>query len=76
VAGIISLLNDFLISEGKDPLGFLNPWLYSVSKYEGLVGFNDIMWGTNPGCNTAGFPAIEGWDPVRPPTCLFIFGVA
>ena len=28
VAGIISLLNDYPLSKGKPPLGFLNPWLY------------------------------------------------
>lgn len=28
-AGVLTLVNDALISEGKSPLGFLNPWLYS-----------------------------------------------
>ncbi|KAF8263869.1 subtilisin-like protein [Lactarius quietus] len=60
VAGIISLLNDYLISKGKPPLGFLNPRLYS----ELLPGFNDITSGSNPGCGTDGFSAIVGWDPV------------
>ncbi|KAI9448987.1 subtilisin-like protein [Lactarius psammicola] len=60
VAGVISLLNDYQLSKGKSPLGWLNPWLYS----EGLVGLKDIMYGSNPGCNTDGFPAIAGWDPV------------
>ncbi|KAH8979446.1 subtilisin-like protein [Lactarius akahatsu] len=62
VAGIISLLNDYLISEGKDPLGFLNPWLYTTD--EGMFGLNDIKSGSNPGCGTDGFTAIPGWDPV------------
>ncbi|KAH9058057.1 subtilisin-like protein [Lactarius vividus] len=61
-AGIISLLNDFLISEGKNPLGFLNPWLYG--RDHGLRGLNDITSGSNPGCNTDGFSAAAGWDPV------------
>jgi tripeptidyl-peptidase-1 len=26
--------------------------------------FNDITSGTNPGCNTNGFSASKGWDPV------------
>ncbi|KAH9074754.1 subtilisin-like protein [Lactarius deliciosus] len=60
VAGIISLLNDYLISKGSQPLGFLNPWLYGT----GLPGLNDIKSGSNPGCNTDGFPAVAGWDPV------------
>ncbi|KAH9040234.1 subtilisin-like protein [Lactarius hengduanensis] len=60
VAGIISLLNDYLLSTGKSPLGFLNPWLYGL----GAAGFNDIASGSNPGCSTDGFSTIYGWDPV------------
>ncbi|KAH8981303.1 subtilisin-like protein [Lactarius hatsudake] len=60
VAGIISLLNDYLISQGKVSLGFLNPWLYGTGKN----GLTDITSGSNPGCNTGGFSAVEGWDPV------------
>ncbi|KAH8982204.1 peptidase S8/S53 domain-containing protein [Lactarius akahatsu] len=60
VAGIISLLNDWLISTGQRPLGFLNPWLYR----RGFRGLNDITVGSNPGCNLDGFSAIAGWDPV------------
>ncbi|KAI0064450.1 subtilisin-like protein [Artomyces pyxidatus] len=59
-AAVISLLNDFLISQGKPPLGFLNPLLYST----GTAGLNDITSGSNPGCNTKGFTAVKGWDPV------------
>ncbi|KAH8982702.1 subtilisin-like protein [Lactarius akahatsu] len=60
VAGIISLLNDWLIMTGQEPLGFLNPWLYG----RGFRGLNDITEGSNPGCGTDGFSAIAGWDPV------------
>ncbi|KAH9055378.1 subtilisin-like protein [Lactarius vividus] len=60
VAGIISLLNDFRISQGKRPLGFLNLLLYGI----GRAGLNDITSGSNPGCNTNGFSAVVGWDPV------------
>ncbi|KAH9003205.1 subtilisin-like protein [Lactarius hatsudake] len=60
VAGIISLLNDYRISQGKRPLGFLNPWLYGIAR----AGLNDITSGSNPGCNTDGFSAVVGWDPV------------
>lgn len=59
-AGVIALLNDYLISQGKPPLGFLNPFLYS----KGVSGLNDITRGNNPGCNTNGFSASTGWDPV------------
>ena len=62
MAGVISLLNDYQLSRGKPPLGFLNPWLYG----QGRAGLNDIKSGSNPGCNTDGFTAIRGWDPVRP----------
>src|SRR6266702_216055 len=61
VAGIISLLNDYLLSKGEEPLGFLNYWLYDG----GSEAFLDITRGSNPGCETPGFSAIEGWDPVR-----------
>ncbi|KAH9163927.1 subtilisin-like protein [Lactarius sanguifluus] len=60
VASIISLLNDYLFSQGRAPLGFLNPWLYGTGK----SGLTDIIEGSNPGCGTDGFSAIEGWDPV------------
>jgi tripeptidyl-peptidase-1 len=61
VSGIISLLNDYLISTDRRPLGFLNIWLYD----RGFAGLNDITSGTNSGCNTEGFSAVTGWDPVR-----------
>jgi len=57
---VASILNDHLLSEGKAPLGFLNPLLYGG----GRVGLNDITSGSNPGCGTRGFPAVPGWDPV------------
>ena len=49
------------------PLGFLNPWLYS-DEVLSVKGLNDIVKGSNPGCGTRGFTAIDGWDPVRPAT--------
>lgn len=59
-ASVVGLLNDELIAAGKSPLGFLNPWLYLT----GASALNDITTGSNPGCNTTGFPASTGWDPV------------
>ena len=59
-SAIISLVNDALIAAGKPPLGFLNPWLYA----KGYKGFTDITSGSALGCNTTGFPALEGWDAV------------
>ena len=60
--GIFSLLNDYRISVGLGPFGWANPWIYGV----GSFGFNDITSGNNPGCDTEGFEAKDGWDPVRP----------
>jgi tripeptidyl-peptidase I len=59
-ASIISLINDRLITAGKPVLGFLNPFLYGPA----ASTFTDITTGNNPGCNTNGFPALAGWDPV------------
>ena len=59
-ASVISLLNDRLIAAGKPVLGFLNPFLYST----GASALNDVTSGSNPGCNTNGFTARAGWDPV------------
>ncbi|KAH8108241.1 peptidase S8/S53 domain-containing protein [Phellopilus nigrolimitatus] len=58
---VIVLLNDGLIAAGKSPLGFLNPFLYSAA---GQAALDEIASGSNPGCNTDGFPAGPGWDPV------------
>ncbi|EEQ88547.1 tripeptidyl peptidase, variant 2 [Blastomyces dermatitidis ER-3] len=57
-AAIVALVNDALAAEKKPPLGFLNPWLYM----EGFKAFQDVTEGTNGGCNTTGFPALQGWD--------------
>lgn len=59
-ASIIALLNDYSISLGGPSLGYLNPWLYR----DGYRGLNDIISGSSSGCNTTGFSAIRGWDPV------------
>ena len=59
VSGIISQINHELLSRGKPPLGFLNPWLYANP---GM--FTDITTGSNPYNKCAGFVAAEGWDPV------------
>lgn len=60
VASIFALVNDALIAQGKPPMGFLNPWLYSV----GFEAFKDVTSGSAIGCGTEGFPARTGWDAV------------
>ena len=61
-ASMVALINDQLLNAGASPLGFLNPLLYSTDL---ASVFNDITTGSNPGCGTNGFPALQGWDPVR-----------
>lgn len=59
-AGIISLLNDVRLKNGKKTLGFLNPLLYQTLQG---AGFFDITQGSNHGKLTCkGFPATKGWD--------------
>lgn len=60
MAGVIALVNDYLISNGKPAMGFMNPWLYSG----GYKSFNDITSGNTLGCGGQGFPAKAGWDAV------------
>lgn len=61
VASMLAMINDARTTLGKKPIGFINPALYSSRFNE---SFNDITKGTNPGCDTAGFSAVPGWDPV------------
>ncbi|KIK61997.1 hypothetical protein GYMLUDRAFT_42427 [Collybiopsis luxurians FD-317 M1] len=58
-ASIIAYLNDFKLATNGSTLGFLNPLLYANPGV-----FNDIISGSNPGCNSDGFTAGVGWDPV------------
>eukprot|EP00746_Dinoflagellata_sp_MGD_P081603 gnl/MRDRNA2_/MRDRNA2_32444_c0_seq1.p1 gnl/MRDRNA2_/MRDRNA2_32444_c0~~gnl/MRDRNA2_/MRDRNA2_32444_c0_seq1.p1 ORF type:complete len:568 (-),score=126.00 gnl/MRDRNA2_/MRDRNA2_32444_c0_seq1:65-1768(-) len=60
-AGIISLLNDVRLQNGKSTLGFLNPFLYTSAS-----DFNDITSGASTGClgSIKGWPATKGWDAV------------
>ncbi|KAH6616788.1 peptidase S8/S53 domain-containing protein [Boeremia exigua] len=58
-AAVISKINDERLLSGKRPIGFLNQILYQHPEV-----FNDITDGSNPGCETGGFQAAEGWDPV------------
>ncbi|KAJ3529606.1 hypothetical protein NM688_g7833 [Phlebia brevispora] len=58
-ASIIAMINAERFAVRKAPLGFLNEFLYANPQ-----AFVDIKSGSNPGCNTDGFPATPGWDPV------------
>ncbi|KAF2214285.1 hypothetical protein CERZMDRAFT_117010 [Cercospora zeae-maydis SCOH1-5] len=70
-AAVISMLNDYEAFHGRPPLGFLNPWLYSLNG----TGLKDIVkGGENVGaCSAAqgctlpkvlGYNTTEGWDAV------------
>ncbi|KAJ7461623.1 family S53 protease [Mycena latifolia] len=58
-ASVVALLTNERIAAGKPGLGFINPLLY-----QNPSAFNDMKVGNNPGCNTDGFNATTGWDPV------------
>ncbi|GAB7357186.1 hypothetical protein MBLNU459_g8174t2 [Dothideomycetes sp. NU459] len=58
-ASVINRINEERLNAGKSSLGFLNPALYANPSM-----LNDITNGSNPGCNTQGFSAVPGWDPV------------
>jgi len=68
-AGIISLLNDYVITNTGAPLGFLNPLLYKMAAANPL-SFQDIVKGDNicteDGCSPSckGYLCTKGWDPV------------
>ncbi|KAK7000287.1 family S53 protease-like protein [Favolaschia claudopus] len=63
IAGMVALINDRLIAQGKPVLGFLNPFLYAN---EGA--FNDVVSGHNSGlvcpASSVAFDAVPGWDPL------------
>ncbi|KAI9448223.1 hypothetical protein H4582DRAFT_2068752 [Lactarius indigo] len=66
VAGMISLLNDFLISN-DEALDFLNPWLYD--NRPGASTTSHLALATQAAAHLAaqiGSAAIAGWDHVHP----------
>ncbi|KAH7354976.1 putative alkaline serine protease AorO [Rhexocercosporidium sp. MPI-PUGE-AT-0058] len=58
-ASILNRINEERIAAGKPTVGFVNPTLYANPQV-----LHDITTGNNPGCNTNGFAASKGWDPV------------
>jgi tripeptidyl-peptidase I len=57
--GIISLLNNDRLFQGKKPLGFVNPLFYQNPSV-----FTDTLKGVNPYECCQGFECAPGWDPV------------
>ncbi|KAL7907816.1 putative Tripeptidyl-peptidase sed1 [Trichoderma velutinum] len=58
-AAIVTLINERRLAANKSTVGFIHPVLYAHPEV-----FTDITEGSNPGCNSTGFPAVSGWDPV------------
>jgi len=56
---VLTMINDARAVRGKKSVGFVNPTFYKHPEF-----FHDITNGSNPGCGTKGFSAVEGWDPV------------
>jgi len=69
VAGVFTLLNDYVLSKSGKPLGPMNQLLYQMAVKQ-PTAFTDITSGNNActeqGCshNCKGFTAAVGWDPV------------
>ncbi len=73
-ASIITLINEKRLAAGKSTVGFINPTLYKNPHAFTDVSYlllwyilsltRQITTGSNPGCNTNGFSAVKGWDPV------------
>ncbi|CCM05401.1 uncharacterized protein FIBRA_07617 [Fibroporia radiculosa] len=60
-AAMLSAVNDARLAVGKSTIGFINPTIYTPTF---MAAFHDITTGSNPGCDTEGFYAQPGWDPV------------
>jgi len=58
-ASIITRINEERLAAGKTAVGFINPVLYANPG-----AFHDITIGSNPNCDSGGFNASIGWDPV------------
>ncbi|KAH6656282.1 peptidase S8/S53 domain-containing protein [Truncatella angustata] len=58
-ASVLTLVNEQRIAAGKSTVGFVHPILYAHPEV-----FNDVTEGSNPGCDSTGFLAAKGWDPV------------
>ncbi|KAM3419686.1 Tripeptidyl-peptidase SED1 [Cercospora zeina] len=59
LGSILTLINEARYAIGKGSIGFINPVAYAHPSM-----FRDVTTGGNQGCNTPGFSAVSGWDPV------------
>ncbi|KAF3768143.1 subtilisin-like protein [Cryphonectria parasitica EP155] len=56
---ILTLVNEHRLAANKTTIGFVNEILYSHPEV-----FYDVTTGSNPNCDSTGFLASTGWDPV------------
>jgi tripeptidyl-peptidase-1 len=67
-AGLVSLLNEYRLQNGKSTLGFLNPLLYKMGAAK--TGYQDVTVGNNRLDEMSimklseGYSCTEGWDAV------------
>jgi uncharacterized repeat protein (TIGR01451 family) len=63
-AGFAALINQQALGNGKPPMGFLNPALYTIASGSGYSSaFHDITTGNNTNKTSAGkFVAVTGYD--------------
>ncbi|KUI54358.1 Tripeptidyl-peptidase sed1 [Cytospora mali] len=56
---VLTLVNEHRLAANKSTVGFVHEILYSHPEV-----FTDITEGSNPNCDSTGFLAAPGWDPV------------
>ncbi|CAN8102435.1 unnamed protein product [Discula destructiva] len=56
---VLTLVNEHRLALNKTTIGFVHEILYSHPEV-----FNDVVKGSNPNCESTGFLAASGWDPV------------
>lgn len=65
IAAMVAHWNEVRLQNGQPPLGFLNPFLYSLAQTH-PEAFNDVIVGDNrcglAACCEKGFGAARGWD--------------
>jgi tripeptidyl-peptidase-1 len=69
MAGMVALMNSKRLQNGRQPMGFLNQWLYNLHSTTPSA-FNDVTVGNNRCtadaniCCSRGYHAVVGWDAV------------
>ena len=62
-AALAALTDNYATSQGKPPIGFLNPTLYKIGQSSSYSNdFHDITVGNNSFGGITGFSAAPGWD--------------